>query len=294
MGRRCRTDTVRLVSILAAVTIAAAVAVPAAAPKGPMLLGIVGKQVLYQQLAHIDYTTLRPLPGSVPLAAHRIGWSFSPDNATLVLGNDNQSCAGGSTTLRFVDLAGMKVLGDVPVVKNGPITATAWLDRDHVVAVAAAGDCIGQTKTVVASIDAKQDGGRWKVYVKGGRERTELDAVEWAKECVRRGAGEILLTSIDRDGARIGYDLELTRAVADAVPVPVIVAVLVPRRGRGRCILDGCGLGVGGVGGVVDVPEGDPLGIGDPGAVLVFGAEGGRAAVEPAEPRRHAHRDILG
>lgn len=78
---------------------------------------------------------------------------------------------------------------------------------------------------VVASIDARQrpDGG-WEVWVKGGREATGLDAVEWAQECVARGAGEILLTSIDRDGARIGYDLELTRAVASAVAVPVIAS----------------------------------------------------------------------
>ena len=78
---------------------------------------------------------------------------------------------------------------------------------------------------VVASIDAKRGaGGEWRVLVKGGREETPLDAVAWAQECVARGAGEILLTSIDRDGARTGYDLALTRAVADAVPVPVIAS----------------------------------------------------------------------
>jgi cyclase len=81
------------------------------------------------------------------------------------------------------------------------------------------------TQCVVASIDAKEEGsGGWRVYVKGGREATTLDAVEWAVECVRRGAGEILLTSIDRDGARTGYDLELTRAVAKAVNVPVVAS----------------------------------------------------------------------
>jgi cyclase len=62
------------------------------------------------------------------------------------------------------------------------------------------------------------------VFTHGGRTRTELDAVEWARECVRRGAGEILLTSIDRDGAREGYDLDLTRAVVAAVDVPVIAS----------------------------------------------------------------------
>lgn len=77
---------------------------------------------------------------------------------------------------------------------------------------------------IVASIDAKWDGTRYRVYTAGGRTPTGRDAVEWARECVRRGAGEILLTSIDRDGAREGYDLALTRAVADAVDVPVIAS----------------------------------------------------------------------
>lgn len=81
---------------------------------------------------------------------------------------------------------------------------------------------------VVASIDAKWDpefrGGAFRVYVKGGRAPTDLEAVSWARECVERGAGEILLTSIDRDGARTGYDLPLTRAVAEAVDVPVIAS----------------------------------------------------------------------
>lgn len=77
---------------------------------------------------------------------------------------------------------------------------------------------------IVASIDAKREGDGWRVYVAGGRRPTGLDAIEWAAECARRGAGEILLTSIDRDGARDGYDLELTRAVAAAVSVPVIAS----------------------------------------------------------------------
>ncbi len=78
---------------------------------------------------------------------------------------------------------------------------------------------------VVASIDAKRDAnGVYKVWVKGGREETPLEAVAWAQECVARGAGEILLTSIDRDGARTGYDLTITRAVANAVHVPVIAS----------------------------------------------------------------------
>jgi imidazole glycerol-phosphate synthase subunit HisF len=77
---------------------------------------------------------------------------------------------------------------------------------------------------VVASIDAKRDGAGWRVYTHGGKKPTELDAIAWARECVKRGAGEILLTSIDRDGARSGYDLELTRSVAEGVAVPVIAS----------------------------------------------------------------------
>jgi cyclase len=77
---------------------------------------------------------------------------------------------------------------------------------------------------VVASIDARRENGGWRVYTHGGRTATALEAVAWARECVRRGAGEILLTSMDRDGVRTGYDLELTRAVAEAVDVPVIAS----------------------------------------------------------------------
>jgi len=77
---------------------------------------------------------------------------------------------------------------------------------------------------VVASIDAKWEGDRYRVYTHGGRTPTELEAVSWARECAARGAGEILLTSIDRDGSRDGYDVRLTSLVASAVQVPVIAS----------------------------------------------------------------------
>ena len=79
---------------------------------------------------------------------------------------------------------------------------------------------------IVVAIDAKKNehGSGWTVYTHGGRKATHLDAVEWAKEVVHRGAGEILLTSMDRDGTKIGYDLELTQAVSQAVSVPVIAS----------------------------------------------------------------------
>ncbi len=80
---------------------------------------------------------------------------------------------------------------------------------------------------IVVAIDARRraDGASgWEVFVKGGRENTGLDAVAWARQVVERGAGEILLTSMDGDGTQAGYDLALTRAVAEAVPVPVIAS----------------------------------------------------------------------
>ena len=78
---------------------------------------------------------------------------------------------------------------------------------------------------VVVAIDAKRrDNGGWDVYVNGGRDATGREAVEWAREATERGAGEVLLTSMDRDGTTDGYDIELTRAVADAVGVPVIAS----------------------------------------------------------------------
>ena len=80
------------------------------------------------------------------------------------------------------------------------------------------------SQCVVCAIDAKRREGGWEVYLNGGRVPTGIDAVEWAKEAVSRGAGEILLTSMDCDGQKTGYDVELTRAVSEAVGVPVIAS----------------------------------------------------------------------
>ena len=100
---------------------------------------------------------------------------------------------------------------------------TAAVQRPELVAEAArrfGSQCI------VVAIDAKQVDGeaRWEVYTHGGRRATGLDAVEWARKMDESGAGEILLTSMDRDGTRDGFDLALTRAVSDAVRVPVIAS----------------------------------------------------------------------
>ncbi len=81
------------------------------------------------------------------------------------------------------------------------------------------------SQAIVVAIDARASGdGRWEVYTHGGRKARALDAVEWARTMAARGAGEILLTSMDRDGTKSGFDIGLTRAVSDAVDVPVIAS----------------------------------------------------------------------
>ncbi len=99
---------------------------------------------------------------------------------------------------------------------------TAAIHRPELVAEAA--DAFG-SQCVVVAIDARRNAvGGWTVHTHGGRRPTALDAVEWAREVCERGAGEILLTSMDADGTRAGYDFELTRRVSERVPVPVIAS----------------------------------------------------------------------
>ena len=100
------------------------------------------------------------------------------------------------------------------------------------------------SQCIVVAIDAKQTAPkRWEVFTHGGRKGTGIDAIEWAKEVAKRGAGEILLTSMDRDGTKDGFDLELTATVSKAVPVPVIAS--------------------GGVGGLQDLVDGIQIGRAD-------------------------------
>ena len=80
------------------------------------------------------------------------------------------------------------------------------------------------SQCIVVAIDAKRKGNSWEVYTHGGRTPTGIDAVKWAKEVSDLGAGEILLTSMDRDGTKSGYDIELTRTISEAVPIPVIAS----------------------------------------------------------------------
>jgi cyclase len=99
---------------------------------------------------------------------------------------------------------------------------TAAVNNPELVAEASAK--VG-SQCIVVAIDAKQTSpGKWEVFTHGGRKNVGLDAIEWAKEVTRLGAGEILLTSMDRDGTKNGFDLELTRRVAEAVAVPVIAS----------------------------------------------------------------------
>ena len=97
---------------------------------------------------------------------------------------------------------------------------TSALQRPELINEAA--DAFG-SQCVVLAVDAKRDGpGKWRVYTHGGRKPTERDAIDWVVEAAKRGAGEILLTSMDADGTCVGYDLELNRAVSRAVEIPVI------------------------------------------------------------------------
>jgi cyclase len=100
------------------------------------------------------------------------------------------------------------------------VNTAAVENRDLIPACA---DAFGSQATIVA-IDAKRVGEGWEVFTYGGRTATGLNVLDYAVECVERGAGEILLTSMDRDGARIGYDLELLKAMTSAVSVPVIAS----------------------------------------------------------------------
>lgn len=122
---------------------------------------------------------------------------------------------------------GLRTVGDIEaMLKSGADKVslnTAAIKNPEL--IRAASDRFG-AQCIVVAIDAKRepDGKSWRVYTHGGRNPTELDAVAWARRAVELGAGEILLTSMDADGTQAGYDCPLTRAVSDAVSVPVIAS----------------------------------------------------------------------
>ena len=140
---------------------------------------------------------------------------------------------------------GVRELGDIRRLLN------AGADKVSMNSSAVANpDLISETaayygsQCIVVAIDAKQSASnRWEVFTHGGRKNTGINAIEWAKEVAKRGAGEILLTSMDRDGTKNGFDLTLTAAVSRAVPVPVIAS--------------------GGVGGLQDLVDGIQIGKAD-------------------------------
>ena len=121
---------------------------------------------------------------------------------------------------------GVRAVGDIRAL------LLAGADKVSInTAAVAAPDLVGEAarkfgeQCIVVAIDAKESGpGRWEVYTHGGRRPTGLDAVDWARRMAGAGAGEILLTSMDRDGTKIGFDIPLTRTIADAVPIPVIAS----------------------------------------------------------------------
>lgn len=121
----------------------------------------------------------------------------------------------------FRDVAGLRAMIAAGADKCS-LNSAAVADPSLITRAAAA---FG-SQAVVVAIDAKHvgPGDKWEVYVAGGRTATGYDAVSWAEEAARRGAGEILLTSMDRDGTQDGFDLALTRAVARTVPIPVIAS----------------------------------------------------------------------
>jgi cyclase len=120
---------------------------------------------------------------------------------------------------------GLRTVDDVRVLLRAGAEKvsfnTAALARPAVIREAA--ESFG-SQCIVVAIDARREDARWGVYTHGGRRPTGRDAVEWAQEAVAQGAGEILLTSMDRDGTKDGYDLDLTRAIGEAVTVPVIAS----------------------------------------------------------------------
>lgn len=125
---------------------------------------------------------------------------------------------------------GIRKLEDVRLMLNAgadkvAINTAAVFNPEFVKQVS---DSIG-SQCIVVAIDAKKvsaegESNRWEIFTHGGRKPTGLDAVEWALKMTQYGAGEILLTSMDKDGTKSGFDLELTRAISDAIPIPVIAS----------------------------------------------------------------------
>lgn len=120
---------------------------------------------------------------------------------------------------------GVREVGDVQRLLNAGADKVS-INTSAVVNPRLVGDAADRygSQCIVVAIDAKRTGDHWEVFTHGGRKATGLDAVEWARKMETLGAGELLLTSMDRDGTRSGFDLALTRAISDAVAIPIIAS----------------------------------------------------------------------
>ncbi|MEP6906100.1 MAG: imidazole glycerol phosphate synthase subunit HisF [Gemmatimonadales bacterium] len=181
----------------------------------------------------VGFESLRDIGDPVPLATR-----YEREGADEIVYLDINASAEGRDTL--IDLVRrtaeelfipLTVGGGVRTVDDMRRILMAGADKVTVNSAAVARpELLGEAadrfgaQCVVASIDVRREGESWRVYTHGGRTRTGLDGLDWAAECASRGAGEILLTSIDRDGTRSGYDTELTRAAAARISVPVIAS----------------------------------------------------------------------
>lgn len=181
----------------------------------------------------VNFKGLRDLGDPVAMAAQ-----YEQDGADEIVFLDISASSEERTTLLdtvrataehlFVPLTvggGIRTADDVAAALRAGADKvslnTTAVERPEVITAAA--ERFG-SQCVVVSIDAAREDGRWRVFTRGGHNPTDLDAIAWAKEAVARGAGELLVTSIDRDGVRSGYDLDLTQAMAAAVSVPVIAS----------------------------------------------------------------------
>jgi cyclase len=180
-----------------------------------------------------QFEDLRDLGDPVEMAA-----AYERDGADELVFLDVAASAEGRTTLLdvaertasqvFIPLViggGIRTLDEARAALNAGadkvcLTSPA-VERPELITEVA--EAFG-SQCVVANVDAKREDGHWEVRTKMATEATGLDAVEWAEECVRRGAGELLVTSIDADGTRAGYDLPLLRSIREAVSVPLIAS----------------------------------------------------------------------
>jgi len=180
-----------------------------------------------------SFIALRDVGDPAALAAR-----YEREGADEIVLLDISATVGGRAALRDAIATAAEQLAIPLTVGGGVRTADDVADllragADKVSINSALVECPGLleetaarfgSQCVVASLDACREGAGWTIVTHGGRKPTGLDAVSWAVECARRGAGEILLTSVDRDGTSRGYDLELLRAVAQEVRVPVIAS----------------------------------------------------------------------